>query len=381
MKQLIGHDIGTYAFNAPAGTVTISGVTLTQEQLLLIVDATAGVVIYNFAVAALGGSFNAGTGVLTLTVSTAALYNADSLLIYVDIPKVTSQVAEQQIVGVRDNGTEQGIVSTEIKRGNLVFIPASLPLISVSVAGSASGGTPNTGFAPDENFDGSGSIVVVTAPVSASFANYASWNLHIRGNVFGLRFDPNYASGNPLYPPIGCLIDGVAYPITPGPLLDSQTYQNAILSSEWGQIVATDLGDGDHNVSLLFPCTTTGTQRVWAIYGFLVDGAAGYVPYPRAAILPTSNPTAVPTSYGTISSGFFPNSYGIRKLLFYNSTGSAIQVSVRWSTNGNPFWSMSVPATSTVELDFTGPVFAVAQQALQFLASGAGVTVSGVGVA
>lgn len=96
MKQLIGHDVGTYAFDKVAKTVTISGVSLTQEQILLITDTTNGTTIYQFnGGATLGGSYVAGTGVLTLdfNTNTGAYANTDKLLVYADVPSVVGSVS------------------------------------------------------------------------------------------------------------------------------------------------------------------------------------------------------------------------------------------------------------------------------------------------
>ena len=56
MKQLIGHDIGTFVFDPAARTITFSGVTLTQDQILLVTNTTDGLILYNFADATLGGT-------------------------------------------------------------------------------------------------------------------------------------------------------------------------------------------------------------------------------------------------------------------------------------------------------------------------------------
>jgi hypothetical protein len=94
MKRLIGKDVGSYTFNAATGVITISGVTLTQNQILIASDTTAGVMLYQFNSAAYGGVWNGIAGTLTLTASTAGLSNSDSLLIYVDVPNVTSLVSD-----------------------------------------------------------------------------------------------------------------------------------------------------------------------------------------------------------------------------------------------------------------------------------------------
>jgi hypothetical protein len=85
MKKLISHDLGTCVFSPTAKTITFSGVTLTQEQILLITNTTDGIIIYNFADATKGGVL-AG-GVLTLAYDTTQMGAGDALQIYVDIPE------------------------------------------------------------------------------------------------------------------------------------------------------------------------------------------------------------------------------------------------------------------------------------------------------
>ena len=97
----------SYAFNAGAGTVTFSGISLTLDQIALIVDQTAGVTIYQFNNAALGGSLSGD--VLTLTYSTAALSNSDVLAIYVN---VTSTQAVSGTVSVSDFPASQAVTNT-----------------------------------------------------------------------------------------------------------------------------------------------------------------------------------------------------------------------------------------------------------------------------
>jgi hypothetical protein len=86
MKRLIGHDIGSYTFNATAGTVTFAGLpSFTLDQVLLITDALTGAIIYNFSDPACGGTL-AGS-VLTLEASMTGLASTDPLIIYLDLPE------------------------------------------------------------------------------------------------------------------------------------------------------------------------------------------------------------------------------------------------------------------------------------------------------
>jgi len=91
MKKLISHDLGTYVFSPTAKTITFSGVTLTQEQILLITNTTAGIIIYSFADATKGGVL-AGS-VLTLAYDTTQMGAGDALQIYVDVPDYVDSTA------------------------------------------------------------------------------------------------------------------------------------------------------------------------------------------------------------------------------------------------------------------------------------------------
>lgn len=92
MKLLIGHDVqngitfGNYSFNPRLNQIAFLNlsVNLSDEQILLITDTTAGIIIYNFANAALQGSISNNT--LTLAYNCSALSSTDSLQIYVDVP-------------------------------------------------------------------------------------------------------------------------------------------------------------------------------------------------------------------------------------------------------------------------------------------------------
>lgn len=94
MKQLIGKDVGSYTFNPAAQSITVSGVTLDQEQILLITNTTTGDIIYSFADPAKGGFFAAG--VITLGFDTTGMNAADRLQIYVDVPAPEAATATKQ---------------------------------------------------------------------------------------------------------------------------------------------------------------------------------------------------------------------------------------------------------------------------------------------
>jgi hypothetical protein len=84
MKQLIGIDTGSYAFDKDLRTITFSDVSLSQEQILLITNTTDQIIIYSFADTNIGGSLVGS--VLTLEYDTTSMSNTDKLQIYVDVP-------------------------------------------------------------------------------------------------------------------------------------------------------------------------------------------------------------------------------------------------------------------------------------------------------
>jgi len=93
MKQLAT----TYTFSASAKTVTLNGVNVPQGHVLLIVNATRGSIIYNFANSNLGATaYNQGANTtLTLAASTAGMADTDSLTIFYDDGRESSLMAVQ----------------------------------------------------------------------------------------------------------------------------------------------------------------------------------------------------------------------------------------------------------------------------------------------
>lgn len=86
MKKLIGHDIGSYVFDASEKTITLSGLqtNLTLDQLLLITNTTDGIIIFNFANPSLGATIS--SNIITLVYDTVSMSDTDKLQIFIDIP-------------------------------------------------------------------------------------------------------------------------------------------------------------------------------------------------------------------------------------------------------------------------------------------------------
>lgn len=86
--------INNYAFNKTAKTVTFTDyTTIRLDGILLITNVTDGIIIYNFADPAKGGTVL--TNVLTLTFDTAAMEDTDNLLIYYDDTETAATESKQ----------------------------------------------------------------------------------------------------------------------------------------------------------------------------------------------------------------------------------------------------------------------------------------------
>lgn len=88
MKQLIGSDAGNYTFNPTTRTIAFVNIPdITLANVLVVTNVTAGVMLYNFADPALGGS-EAGQA-LTVEYDTTGMSATDVLQIWVDLPSVS----------------------------------------------------------------------------------------------------------------------------------------------------------------------------------------------------------------------------------------------------------------------------------------------------
>ena len=76
----------------PASQQIVFPFPIVQGNILLIVDVTQNVIIYNFASTSTGGTVNGYT--LTLTYNTTTYASSDQLLIYYDMPPTPLQVAQ-----------------------------------------------------------------------------------------------------------------------------------------------------------------------------------------------------------------------------------------------------------------------------------------------
>ena len=91
MKRLVGKDIGSYAFDASAKTITLSNLpTLVLENIVGIVNVTDQVIIYSPINSAKGGSIS--SNVLTLEHDTTTMEDTDKLQIWINLPEALTQL-------------------------------------------------------------------------------------------------------------------------------------------------------------------------------------------------------------------------------------------------------------------------------------------------
>lgn len=255
---------------------------------------------------------------------------------------------DPQAKGWQDDGTESGTNRINIAQGNLIPIPFRTNNCNISAAGTASAVINAVNLT---NFDNTSTGMFCTIPANAALGGGLRISFWFNGPILSLRYTE--VTGFAL-PKMAVNIDGVSYSVPASQSRDAisnDVFTNAPAELQQS-IIAKNLGEGAHFAEILLQQDTTINTRVY-LHGFSVAESSGYVRAP-SGIKCGAAQIAVTGTYGNILSG---NSAlaSVRKLFFYNTTGSAITVSVRSSsTAANPFYVKSVPANDTIELDFGG---------------------------
>lgn len=207
---------------------------------------------------------------------------------------------------------------------------------------SSSAGIALNGLTPDGS-DGSRTNWYQSITASVTWANTVVARIGFNNNIFGLRFNRQFAS------PIGVRIDGVAYEVGFEQRLNVTT-QAAADYAGWaeGDIIATDLGDGPHEAEIVLPCSVAQT-RIVQIYGVIVEARGNPTP-PVPGISLLSSALVVPASGTYIA--LTPSNYsaiGFSGLCFVNTTGADITVSLRYSSGNGVFATVLVPANGSAQ--------------------------------
>lgn len=127
----------TYSFVASTKTITLTGLNIDQDQLLLIVNATRGVQYFNFADSSLRATVTPGTNttVVLTDASTTGHANGDALVIYYD-DQVTSQVVSGTVTA--NPGTGAFTVSGTVGLDNASLVALENITVTVGAAVSVS---------------------------------------------------------------------------------------------------------------------------------------------------------------------------------------------------------------------------------------------------
>lgn len=258
-----------------------------------------------------------------------------------------------QANGWLDDGTESGAIRTRKK--SMVIIPfdskdnTSVVGATVNFYNSLSG---------SENSNGS----VLSVQVNQGTTNFFQKKFPFRGTMLGIA---RRASDNVNYTVI---IDGVAYKAGAGNPNSVKPYewstQNLYADNTYVEVIATNLPDTQHEVEIIVQGNAVSTIN-FNLYGIGVSRDAGYRE-PMQSIWRILNVT-IPTTLTAISTLSTTPIKAVGKYCFYNSTASAVVVTVSYGGTA-PVFVQSVPPTSTIEWNFN-PLQAIDTSLYQVSAS------------
>lgn len=277
-------------------------------------------------------------------------------------------VIDPQIAAVRDNGTEQGVISAEIIGGKLIRLPFSPQNISEQTIGTGSASYQKGGIY--YNLDGSQTGYSIT--VSSGTANAVALWLPFYGRTFGVR----YRSSSSIINSFSVSVDGgdVVRVVDPETYLKKES-QSSSQNHEMSVITHTDLSNSIHFAKIM----VSGGYSVF-LHGILVEsGAYGNAPTPMChGITNATGSVAVPLSSTSFSP--YPASSGvplsaISKVFYYNAGLSSATVTL--STQANDVFAVyGIASSSHISIDFPVPI---TSNSYKHLASASGVKAVAVG--
>lgn len=228
-----------------------------------------------------------------------------------------------------------GSVDSHLKLGELVKRPFYYNQYQTELQGSATVTLNPFGVI---NMDGSNSSLSISVP--SGLMSGAKVKIPFYGRAFGVRVQNDV---NTL--PFDVLIDGVSYTTNPKLSLSP----NFGTDYECLLLIDDGLSDGLHYAELDFASPTTGTSS-WTLLGLLLDSRAGYE-HPKRLLYQVSA-GAVPISDTVVWNSSIRTLNGIRKVIYANTTGSPIQVTVKNNSGGNIVWTKNIQGNDSIELDF-----------------------------
>jgi hypothetical protein len=253
-------------------------------------------------------------------------------------------IFDEQADGWRDDGSESGVVRTELARGNLVL----RPLLPGEFTSYAAGSAYCQPMADDGGVRCGNKFVQVSAPDQSSSVRihflFSGKNLGFCMSTAGVLGSKNAS----------CLIDGVAYPFPPVPRAVTDP-GSSIGGGYHYYPIAEDLPDGVHQAVFALSGDPSGASQVIILYGIFVEERAGYRPVSPTAVLCNSALSAVATRQllSTLFGGSRP-SHVFAAIHLSNVTGSDCLVTL--DKAGATFWREIVPGNKTREINFPLPV-------------------------
>jgi len=173
--------------NAGAGTVTLTGLNITLDQVLIIADATRNTLIYNFADSTAGATAftQAANSVLTLTANTTGYSASDKLTIYYDDNASPASVAVNSLPAIPAGSNAIGTVAVS----TLPAIPAgsnaigTVGVTSLPAIPTGSNTIGNVGIAGNVTLNSLPSGTNSIGNVTINGTVPVSGNVGITGNV------------------------------------------------------------------------------------------------------------------------------------------------------------------------------------------------------
>ena len=251
-----------------------------------------------------------------------------------------SSSLDPQIAGVRDDGSESGVLRAEIVKGELV--PTPLPAISTyqEIGGTATASFQRSGQA----FNTDGSLTGWNIVSSNSAGNYAALWFAFYGSTLGVRMRHDCGA-------FSVTVDGgdaVRVKNLEGYLAGESRQASA--NHDVATITHRDLGPGIHFGKIIFGQNVNGF-----INGIIVEKGPNNFPRTMRHTIQASALVAVPTSAATFNP--YDNSMGsgypftsVSKVIYSNPTAGALTLT--WSQSGTTSMSVSIPAGGIQIFDF-----------------------------
>ena len=164
MNIIVGLDQGSYTFNKTAKTITLSGITsngtalttLLLEQIILIVNVTDNISLYNYVDATLGGTVSGL--VITVNYDTSSMSNTDKLFVCIKIPDpiedilrlIERMVKNAESLGMVDSSQRQRVAvdtfGSTLNLGTLTTLTTVTNPVPVGDVATLAGLSPKWNF-------------------------------------------------------------------------------------------------------------------------------------------------------------------------------------------------------------------------------------------